>query len=849
MRITKRKQIRALATAVGRAMQVFRKQHPELADAFFDEHFVLDRVGPEVEKLLRQSRSAPDPAAMADAFRGYFSVSLPPHLEQACTDFLRVLDEELEAEEALQEIMRGRAILSAAASATAIANSTARTADLLSRISTPPPEAPLPGPDALRALFAKPSADVVGASRTLPGGGEFVRPELAQVLEFIGRSEQDASCLVVLGEPGSGKTALLSSLCDSLARQDVPFLAIKADMLAERGSETEGLHLDLDLPAPVEDCVHAVAAAGRCILIVDQLDALSSVVDLKTARLEAVFRTVRRSLEHPNVMVVLSCRAFEYANDSRLARLRPQPEELRLELPPHADVEAKLAERNITTAGWSSAFKESLRVPQHLAIFLELAADGGLPPFETYQQMLEHLWQTRVLRGEGADARRALLEALALAMGEDEDLWSPVARWDRAWPDLERCVALGVLRFDQARRKVGFAHQTMFDFARARAFVGHTGSLAQHVRQRQDGLFVRPLVWSALTYLRGLQSAAYDRELAALWVDAGLASHLRALLAEFVGQQLDPTLTEQRLVLPRFADDSLRGRLCAAVRGSPGWFEALLVDHLPTLMQGTQEACNHAATILHGALPFAQLAVLDLIDAHWLPDPANDARIVWLLADVPNWTEREVSLAEAILQRTDVHLGFARDLAAAASAAAPALAPRIVAAALRRQLTAAATEDAEVQPVPKAEHDEPEREHRLTVLDQDRGKLSTPDLLARLGSALDDEGVRRLEQAILQWTPHDATEQDVQLRRKILAWNREARLRLLLALPEHRLSNSTRRLVQEEARAFPHAGEDRPASPSDRDWHFQAWWTECIGVRPVQDRLDDVWRQQRQPQQ
>lgn len=956
--VTRRKQTKALANAVGRAMDTFRRQHPALADAFFDEVFVLQRVGPEVEKFLRQSRAIPDPAAMAAAFRGYFQSSVPPDIERACSDFLRALGEELEAEEDLQEIMRGRAVLGAAASAARIAENTARAAELLDRICTAPQAAPLPEPEALRAMFAKPSAEVLGAPRTLPGGGEFVRPELAQVLEFIDRTEQDARCLVVLGEPGSGKTALLSSLCDALASQDVPFLAIKADMLAERWSEAEGLHLDLDLPAPVEECVRAVAAAGRCILVVDQLDALASVVDLKTARLEAVFRTVRRSLEHPSVRVVLSCRAFEYANDSRLARLRPQPEELRLELPPQADVEAKLAERSIATAGWSSAFKESLRVPQHLAIFLEVAADGGLPPFETYQQMLEHLWQTRVLRGEGADARRRLLEGLALAMGEDEDLWSPVARWDATWSDLERCVALGVLRFDQARRKVGFAHQTMFDFARARAFVGHTGSLAHHVRQRQEGLFVRPLVWSALTYLRGLQSASYDRELAALWEDAGLAGHLRALLAEFLGQQQDPTATEQRIVLPRFADDSLRGRLCTAVRGSPGWFAALRSDHLPSLMNGAQEARNHSATILHGALPFAQPAVLDLIDAHWLPDPANDARIAWLLADVPSWTEREVRLAEILLQRTDMHSGFARDLAAAASAAAPAIAPRIIAAALRRQLAVAAAEDAETQPLPNADNDGSETEqglaahmerqfkrfaktkqvleshdwydlaaiaeadpfaflqacfplfgeaaerlrtephpsgrvytrshcytldghrlendasmhpllhafdraaeeaasadparfhavitpwmaselqavHRLIllglaaiaarepdmvvnyllgdirrfhVLDEDRGKLNTPGLLARLAPALNDEGMQRLEQAILLWTPHDAAEQDLQLRREKLAWNREARLRLLLALPEQQLSQSTRRLVREEARVYPHAGEAR----------------------------------------
>jgi hypothetical protein len=486
-------------------------------------------------------------------------------------------------------------------------------------------------------------------------------------------------------------------------------------MLAERAVGEDGLHLDLDLPAPVEDCVRAVAAARRCVLVVDQLDALSSVVDLKTGRLEAVFRAVRRSLDHLNVQAVLSCRAFEYEHDLRLARLRPQPEELRLALPPLEDVEAKLAERGLLTSGWSSEFKQSLRVPQHLAIFLELATDGGLPPFETYQQMLEHLWQTRVLRGDGAGERARLLEELALGMGETEDLWCPVAQWDHARPHLERCAALGILQFEQGRRRVAFTHQTMFDFARARAFVGRAGSLAAYVRQRQDGLFVRPLVWSALMYLRGLQTSAYDRELVELWEDTALATHLRVLVADFLGQQRDPTPLEQRLVLPRFEDASQQALLCAAVRGSPGWFEALRPDHLPSLMLGTQDARGHASPVLRGALPFGQPKVLDLVEVHWLPDAANDARAVWLLTDLPTWTEREVGLAETILGRTEVYAGIVRDIAAAASAAVPALAPRIIAATLRRQLAIAALKDAEVRPEPTAEHDETDLTRRAVA--------------------------------------------------------------------------------------------------------------------------------------
>ena len=178
-----------------------------------------------------------------------------------------------------------------------------------------------------------------------------------------------------------------------------------------------------------------------------------------------------------------------------------------------------------------------LRVPQHLGIFLRYLADTDTrEAFTNYHEMLDEVFHNRVLAGPAGDRNAAALFAVARAMGDNEDLWVPVARFDAHSAAIERMVAADFLQREGLR--IGFRHQTLFDFVRARAFVAAGESVADYALARQGTIFARPTIWSALTYLRAADRPAYEREMKRLWDAPDLRPHLQNLLCDLMGQQL-----------------------------------------------------------------------------------------------------------------------------------------------------------------------------------------------------------------------------------------------------------------------------------------------------------------------
>ena len=110
-------------------------------------------------------------------------------------------------------------------------------------------------------------------------------------------------------------------------------------------------------------------------------------------------------------------------------------------------------------------------------------------------------------------------ERVATEMANDEELWVARSRFKADYDDeLRNLVVAEFLVESENGLSIAFRHQTVFDFFRARAFLGSGRSLAEYVlAEKQESLFVRPILWSALTYLRESDRATYRREFGRLW--------------------------------------------------------------------------------------------------------------------------------------------------------------------------------------------------------------------------------------------------------------------------------------------------------------------------------------------
>ncbi|MCD6197461.1 MAG: TIR domain-containing protein [Deltaproteobacteria bacterium] len=517
---------------------------------------------------------------------------------------------------------------------------------------------------ASRGLLTWPTT--LGENQWLP------RKELDKILAII--SNNSTSTLLLLGEPGSGKSALLAKLGQKMASKGMPVLAIKADLLPIEISNPGEFGNELHLPFNPGECLVKLAEKHRVLLLLDQLDALADLVDLKSERLSVLLDLINSLSGLPNIHIVTSCRKFEYAHDSRLKNLKA--EKIKLDLPTWDNVAEILKDKKIEAAGWPVSFRDLLRVPQHLKLFLELCQGPEEPQiFSSYHAMLDRLWEERVV--PSGEKGLALLERMAALMAEREEFWLPTVLFQENLSLIDRLIAAGILVKEANGRCVGFCHQTMLDYAKARAWAGGKESLADFVIERQDALFVRPHLWTGLHYLRGADPAIYHREFERLWNFEELRFHLRILMIEFLGQLPDPIDFEAAWLLPYMQDHKLQGKIFLSIKGSPGWFNHI-EPYLPFFMKQEDTRAKKVIPVLESAWNFSKEKVLKLLSNNWFSNPHKDRLSLQVFCGLKDWDEEAVSMVCTILRRTNVGRWFVEHLTEAISASVSELAPKIV---------------------------------------------------------------------------------------------------------------------------------------------------------------------------
>lgn len=500
------------------------------------------------------------------------------------------------------------------------------------------------------------------------------RPELGILLASIGQASKP---VVLLGGPGSGKSNLLGRLASELDERGTPVLAIRAERL-EQGIDTlEKLGPWLGLSESPVRILEVLGSQRPTVLIIDQLDALCDLMDARTRRLDMLLQLVRAARRMEGVAVVLSSREFEMRHDTRFRDLDAQEVDLApLDL---NVVRGVLIQRGVDPNAAGPAMLEMLRTPQHLQIFLSLLTDGKpAPTFDTYERMLGHLWQQRVIGTDGDPGRERVLLDIVSRMAEHEELHVPRALFERDVAAVDRLVALDILRVPDPRR-IELSHQSWFSYIRARTFVTGQEHLTDFVRSKGGSLFVRATLWSALVNLRAADRRRYHAELRALLEMEDLRAHLRMLVVEHIGHAGDPTDVEAELLLPFLhRKGSFRGIALGAIVGQAGWFERLAGRHLPVLME--REDASEIYSVLASAWPLARERTLALLEKHWIHQAERAAWGLAVLSRLTVWDERAVDLLIAALRTAPQNRGGLAGnsmLFHVVAEHAPSLAPRL----------------------------------------------------------------------------------------------------------------------------------------------------------------------------
>ena len=543
--------------------------------------------------------------------------------------------------------------------------------------------------EALGGQLARASRELMEWPKTLAGGQTIERPE---VMELVDRLESsNTSTTAVVGEPGAGKSALLSTIAHKFVERGWPVLAIRADLLdaniTREGHLQEHLGLD-ELPS---ELLQRMAKFQPVLLVLDQLDALAKYLDLHTSRLSILLSLVRRLSGTDNIHIVMSSRSFEYEHDVRLKAAGA--ESVPLQLPAWSQILSVLKEYGVHAEGWPEEAKNIIRAPQALAIYLQLEGRETSEVFTSYRTMLEQLWTERVLRPDGGARRSQLATRMAEDMAEEESLWVASSRFDEHIEDIDVLQAADVLTTLPGR--VGFSHQTIFEHALARSFARGKGRLSGYALKRENSLFLRPKLLSGLSYLRGVEPNTYQSELETIWKAENLRRHLRVLLIDFLGRQAEPTDREALVMTEALNVPDQRAEAYRAMIGSRGWFNRFSDTYIAEGMCSSDEDANLQIGILGRAWGFAPQDVVRLLQAHWMQETRHDDRTWWVLQEASQWTEAMLDIACRIIERTTIDHFRIDYVIGSIGVDQPDLALRVVLAQLNRDLDEAKEEAAE----------------------------------------------------------------------------------------------------------------------------------------------------------
>jgi hypothetical protein len=392
----------------------------------------------------------------------------------------------------------------------------------------------------------------------------------------------EAGDSVITGRAGTGKTACIVDFVEQLQARGIPVLVFRLDRIEPVSNAVElGKKLGFEESPAL---ILASAAQGReAVLIVDQLDAVSTTSGRATSFLEAVeglLIEARGLRDRLPLHVVVACREFDWRNDHRLRGLLPQH---------HTEVavvEFALEEvkRLLTDAGFDvAAFKERqlelLRLPQNLSLFLESGFDPGRPPtFSTVIEMFDRYWdqkQRAVAQRAApvADTWAEVIRVLVDEMAASQQLSVPREKLDHVpFGYLEQMASEGVLSFDG--RRYGFGHESFFDYCFARSYFRKDQSLVSFLTSSEQHLFRRGQIRQVLAYLRDADRVRYLRELRAIVTEQRIRPHLKDSTLALLANVPEPSDEEwsiwEELLGPFF--DALRAdRTCDDKLSNLAW--------------------------------------------------------------------------------------------------------------------------------------------------------------------------------------------------------------------------------------------------------------------------------------
>ncbi|WP_455356942.1 hypothetical protein [Streptomyces sp. SYSU K217416] len=416
--------------------------------------------------------------------------------------------------------------------------------------------------------------------RDRPAFGMAARPHTEQLYERL-VAEDGPQIVVCEGGAGLGKSVVVADVLVRLTRQGWPAAAVRMDGADASVQTAKDLGTKMALPESPAVLLAGVADGAPALLVIDQLDAVSTYNGRMSDAYEAVEDVLAQLAIAPNVKVLLVARTVDIDNDRRLSGLvadRARTARFPLSVLDVEEVRTVLSANGTDPDGLGPVTLELLRTPLHLSVFSRLSPSARAASYRTLQELYARY--TEELREE-IERQVAVLDwsgitgTLCASMSERETLQAPAALLD-GFPrhQVRALESHGVLVRDA--EQIGFFHETYFDFLFARSFISTGEDVHDFLADSGQHLFRRAQTRQILEHLAGTDRERFRTVVARLLSSDRIRSHLHDVIIAVLGQ-LDASPVDWQAIEPVAWGQAPVAGKARGLLAQPEWFDA--ADH------------------------------------------------------------------------------------------------------------------------------------------------------------------------------------------------------------------------------------------------------------------------------
>jgi len=479
-------------------------------------------------------------------------------------------------------------------------------------------------------------------------GGEVIhRGEADEILAHLDAGGVENVALLT-GPAGVGKSSAIAQVLTHVENRGWPMLTLRVDRLEPCRTPAE-VGRQLGLPGSPASVLAAVSDGNDCLLVIDQLDAISLASGRNPEFFDCIAALTEQARDHPKMRVLSACRKFDVENDYRLRQFTGDngiAKEFTLGKFDPETVRRLVANLGIDSNQLSSKQMDLLSLPVHLRLLSESTQDKdrGSLGFRSAKDIYDRFWdyKQQTFSRSHIHVGRVLeaLDSMLDYMNQQETLSAPASLFDSYPGILPVLASENVLIKDDSR--VSFFHESFFDYMFARRTVSANFDLLSYLKSGDQSLFLRSLVRQFLLHQRDISSTDALGNVKELLESDDIRVHLKSNVLALLGSLDDPTIGEWEAMEP-LLDTELSSHVWSSIYGSPPWFDLLDANGYISKWLADDEAAqnNRAVGLLNGVQQARARRIAELLTPFIGSDQPWPQRLASVIMVADSGTESE----------------------------------------------------------------------------------------------------------------------------------------------------------------------------------------------------------------